>query len=152
MDFNLMSKLPSGELLDLTLKNEILKTNEKSSDYGLFLSEQDAVMLVRVGKDAISTQDRIEFGKSATIKIVEKFMQSTYISQTNYAETIAGLIDIFYEVKEESIDILTDDEVIEIMYNFFERESGGSLEVLQGRDMDYLCREIRNAAYKIETD
>ena len=63
------------------------------------------------------------------MKIIEKFIKSTYISQADYADTLAALIDIFYEAKEESLDVLTDDEVIVIMYNFYENESGGSLEV-----------------------
>lgn len=152
MSFELTSKFSSGDLINSNLKAEILNTNGKSSEYGLILTEKDGEMLVKAGKEAISIQDRIEFGKSITVKMIDKFMKSTYISQVDYADTIAGLIDIFYEVKEESLDILTDDEVIDIMYDFFERESGGSLEVLQGRDMDYLCRKIRNTANGIADD
>ena len=146
MSFELTPNFSSGSLINSNLKAEILNTNGKSSEYGLILTEKDSEMLVKAGKEAIVIQDRIEFGKSITVKMIEKFMKSTYISQADYADTIAGLIDIFYEVKEESLDILTDEEVIDIMYDFFERESGGSLEILQGRDMDYLCRKIRNTA------
>ena len=146
MSFELTPNFSSGSLINSNLKAEILNTNGKSSEYGLILTEKDSEMLVKAGKEAIVIQDRIEFGKSITVKMIEKFMKSTYISQADYADTIAGLIDIFYEVKEESLDILTDEEVIDIMYDFFERESGGSLEILQGRDMDYLCRKIRNIA------
>jgi len=135
MSFELTPNFSSGSLINSNLKAEILNTNGKSSEYGLILTEKDGEMLVQTGKEAISIQDRIEFGKSITVKMIEKFMKSTYISQADYADTIAGLIDI-----------LTDDEVIDIMYDFFERESGGSLEILQGRDMDYLCRKIRNTA------
>ncbi|MFA5658166.1 MAG: DUF6323 family protein [Oscillospiraceae bacterium] len=152
MSFELTPKLSLDKLINYNLKSELFNTNEKSSQYGLILTEKDAEMLVKAGKEAISTQDRVEFGKSITIKIIEKFMKSTYISQSDYADSIACLIDIFYEAKEESLDILTDDEVIDIMYNFFERESGGSLEILHGRDMDYLCRKIRNTANGIADD
>ena len=152
MNFELTPKFPFGDLINSNLKAEILNTNGKSSEYELILTEKDGEMLVQTGKEAISIQDRIEFGKSITVKMIEKFMKSTYISQADYADTIAGLIDIFYEVKEESLDILTDEEVIDIMYDFFERESGGSLEILQGRDMDYLCRKIRNTANGIADD
>jgi len=109
-------------------------------------------MIVKVGKEAMTVHDRIEIGKSVTVKIIEKFIQSTYISPREYAETIAKLIEIFYEVKEESLDFLDDDEVIEIMFNFFETQSMGSLELLQSRDMDYLCQQIRKTAYGILED
>lgn len=152
MDFELTPELSLKQLNLSKQKADILSLNEKSIEYALFLTEKDAEMLVQAGKDNISMQDRIEFGKSATTKIIKKFMKSTYISQSDYADTLAGLIYIFYEAKEESLDVLTDDEVIDIMYNFYENESGGSLEVLQGRDMDYLCRKIRNTANAIIDD
>lgn len=119
MNFELSSQNFENNLVNLSLKNKILALNEKSSEYGLTLTEQDAFMLVQTGKEVIKTQERIEFGKSITIRLIEKFMQSTYISQNDYADTIAALLEVFYEVKEESLDILTDDEVIDIMYGFF---------------------------------
>ncbi len=146
MNFALVPGFPEGETALLQLKSELLETNKKSAEYGLVLSEQDALMLVVQGKEAIALQDRVEFGKSITVKLVEKFMQSTYISPVDYAQTIAMLLEIFYEAKEESLDVLTDEEVIDILYDFFERESGGDIETLQTRDMYYLCRKIRSAA------
>ena len=152
MSFEFDSTFSFKKLNILKQKTDILNLNEKSMEYGLFLNESDVEMLVQVGKDTVSIQDRLEFGESATVKIIEKFMKSTYISQTDYADALAALIDIFYNAKEESLDLLTDDEIIDIMYNFFENESGGSLDVLQGRDMDYLCRKIRNIANGIMDD
>ena len=38
------------------------------------------------------------------------------------------------------------------MFNFFETQSMGSLELLQSRDMDYLCQQIRKTAYGILED
>ncbi|NLZ47094.1 MAG: hypothetical protein GX896_10435 [Clostridiales bacterium] len=127
-----------------------MKTNERSEELGLRLSEQDAKMLADESKASINENERIEINSdSSTVKIIEKFMQSTYIGQTDYAQTMAGLIDVFYVAKEESNEFLTDDELIDIMYNFFERESGGSIELLQTRDLEILCREIRNKLNQI---
>ncbi len=139
-------------LSNLNQKNSLLQTNETSIEYGLALTEQEALMLIEAGKNSIDSHDRLEFGESATIKIVNKFMQSSYISQSEYADTIAELIDVFYQVKEECYDILTDDEVIGIMYDFFENESGGSIDILQTRDMDYLCKKIRYISRNITGD
>lgn len=152
MSFELSPRRSSGELRSLALRNEILETNERSAEYGLRLTESDAAMLVKAGADAISEQDRIEFGKSVTVRLIDRFMQSSFIPQNEYADTIAALLDIFYEVKEESLELLGDDEVIEIMFGFFEGESGGSLELLGGRDMDCLCGKIRRAALGIAED
>lgn len=146
MDFGLMTLFQSDNNAIEKVKSEILDTNVKSAEYGLMLSEQDAQMILTADNDALSEQDRICFGESLAPKIIEKFMQSSYIAPSEYAETIAELIDIFYEVKEESYDLLTDEDIIDVMYNFFENESGGSLEVLRNRDMEELCRAVRNKA------
>lgn len=134
------------------LKNNLIELNKKSCEYGLILNEKDADMIIQSGKDALISTQRIEFGKSIITEIIEKFMKSSYISQENYAETIADLIDVFYNAKEESMDILTDSEIIDIMFNFFENESGGSIEILQNRDMDSLCKKIRYTANNIADD
>ena len=131
------------------VKNEILKTNELSQDFGLMLSEKDAQMLERTGREIISETDRIEFGSSITVKIIEKFINSTYISQSDYADIIASLIEVFYVAKDECLDTLNDNEVIDIMFDFFEHQSGGSIEILQSRDLDYLCKIIRYKASRI---
>jgi len=149
MEFELSKILSKSEIINANLKEKILKTNEKSLEYGLSLSEKDVAMLVQYGKEAISNQARIEFGESVTTKLINKFMKSSYISQDDYADTIAILLDIFYEAKEESEDYLIDDEVIDIMFHFFENVSQGSIELLQNRDMDYLCRNIRHKAKNI---
>lgn len=146
MNFDSLSLLSAKHPADKALKSELLALNEKSEEYGLRLSEKEVSMLVEAGHEALAVQERVEFGKSVTARIIEKFMQSSYISQNEYADTIAALIEIFYEAKEESLDLLTDEEVINIMFSFFEKESGGSLEVLRERDMECLCRRIRDAA------
>lgn len=152
MSFELSPRFSSGEVLNSGLFSEILATNEQSVLYGLRLSERDAAMLVRAGNDALQTQDRLEFGKSITTRLIEKFMLSSYIPQSEYADTIAQLLDIFYEVKEESLELLGDDEVIGLMFDFFENESGGSIELLGGRDMELLCRRIRSSALGIASE
>ncbi len=142
--------IESGQISKPSLMDTLLNTNSISAEYGLSLSEKDTLMLINAGRESIAAQDRIEFGKSATVKIIDKFMQSAYITQDIYADTIASLIEIFYEAKEESMDILTDDEVIDIMFYYFENESGGVIEVLQNRDMEELCRRVRYAAMGID--
>lgn len=152
MDFMSIFNSEFNSLTNFKMKNDILSTNNFSSKFGLILSENDAEMLIQAGASSIKDNDRIEFGESATIKIINKFLQSSYISQDNYAETIAGLIDVFYTAKDECYDMLSDEELIDIMFDFFEVESGGSLEILQNRDLDLLCRKIRSEALGITYD
>ena len=128
----------------LSNKNEIIETNEKSIEFCLKLSEKEAVMLIENEKESLNNNERIMFGKSPTVKLIEKFMESSYITQDTYSETIAELTDVFYEVCEESEDLLTDEEIINIMYYFFEQKCGGSIELLEGTYLEEICRNIRN--------
>ncbi len=144
MNFELNPRMNAGELLNANLKSDLMNTNNRSMEYGLVLSESDAQMLVEAGNDALECQDRIEFGKSVTVKIIEKFMESSFIAQSEYADTIAALIDVFYQAKEESLDMLTDEEIINAMFDFFENESGGDIDILTSRDMQLMCQKIRD--------
>ena len=61
-------------------------------------------------------------------KLIKKFCDSPYINQENYAETVYKLVEIFYEYKNETMDLISDDELIELMKKFFDGIAGGDLE------------------------
>ena len=138
-----------GQLSQINLANQIMKTNEKSCEYGLMLTEKQAKELAVCRKETLSDERRIEFKESAVTKIIEKFCESSYIRQNEYSDTLAELIEIFYENKNESEDTLGDDELIEVMFLLFENKSGGSLEDLRSRDLEAICRNIRHGARNI---
>lgn len=148
----LLSSYRFSKLAEIDLANKLLAVNNITKEYGLTLTQNEAQMLVTVGIESIRKNDRVEFGESATVKLIKKFSQSSYISQTIYADTIAELIEVFYQVKNESLDALTDDEVIDTMFDFFEGKSGGSVSLLAERDMDELCRKLRYKCCGIEVD
>lgn len=152
MNFDIANLIQSSSPASLRLANQILSLNAVIERYALSLSEADAKMLASVDRDCINENDRIQFGKSAALKIIARFAKSSYISQSDFAETIAGLIEIFYEAKEESLDDMTDDEVIDVMFYFFENKSGGDLELLATRDMEALIRCLRNGEAYSEED
>ena len=65
-------------------------------------------------------------------KLIEAFCDSPYINQENYAETLYELIEIFYEYKNETMDLITDGELIEFMKISFDGICQGDLEYLSG--------------------
>ena len=76
-------------------------------------------------------------------KIIEKFCDSPYISQYNYLDTINELIDIFYYYKNETMDEISDDELIGLMYKYYNSSCQGSLELLKGRELDRIADNIK---------
>lgn len=149
MEFELTGFMEPAGISKTELKNEILETNDEIKDYGLRITPEQAEMIVDAAANALKTQDRIEFGESITPKLIEKFSKSSYVSQVDFAQTIAALLDVFYNVKDASLDVLSDDDVIDVMFYCFENTSMGSVELLQTRDLEYICRDIRNKAMNV---
>lgn len=134
--------LVAGSLVPL-YENEIIKCNEFTEEYGLKLSLQDIKVIIESREEALSRNGRIEFGSGVVKKIIEKFCDSPYISQYNYLDTINELIDIFYYYKNETMDEISDDELIELMYKYFNSNCQGSLELLKGRELDKIADNIK---------
>ena len=124
-------------------QQELLKTNEYTCNFGLSLTKQDVAELMNRRKECLMEQQRVEFGKGVLEKLVYSFCDLDYIYQENYAETLARLQDIFYLYKNESMDELTDDELIDVMREAFDGECQGSLEYLEETCLEKFAREIR---------
>ena len=138
MDDTFMLLLSEQGQVDL-----LKKTNAYADQYGLCLTDADIQELIVRRRECLTEQQRVEFGNGILDKIIFAFCDSAYIYQDNYAETIAELQRIFYLYKNESLDEWTDDELIRIMRDAFDRECQGSLEYLEETLLDQFARNIR---------
>ena len=118
----------------------IKKCNEYTNKYGLILSDNQISNLLERRKETLKETGRIEFREGIIDKLIKVFCDSSYINQENYAETLYELIEIFYEYKNEIMDLITDDELIEFMKKSFDGICQGDLEYLSGTVM-YRMRE-----------
>lgn len=118
----------------------IKKCNEYTSQYGLTLSDNQIKNIVEKRKDSLQENGRVEFREGIIDKLIKEFCDSPYINKENYAQTIYELIDIFYEYKNETIDLITDDELITFMKKAFDGICQGDIEYLEGTVM-YKMRE-----------
>lgn len=141
MPFELMNTFSS--LIQKQAVDEIVKCNEFTFRLGLSLSRQDAFELVETRTLSLKKYGRIEFGGGVIKKIIKAFCASPYIYQHNYVETLHELIKIFYFYKNETLDLISDDELIKFMRNSFDGKCQGSLELLSGRELDKLARNLR---------
>lgn len=121
----------------------IRKTNVYTNRFGLSLTDDDIGELLARRRECLEEQRRVEFGTGILDKLIFAFCDSDYIYQENYLETIIRLQEIFYLYKNESMDELTDDELISFMRKAFEEECQGSLEYLEETILDEFAREIR---------
>jgi len=135
---NVFSSLTQKQAVD-----EIVKCNDYTYRFGLTLSHLDAIELVKVRTLSLKSHGRVEFGGGVIEKIIKEFCDSPYISMHNYVETLHELIEIFYFYKNETLDLISDDELIKFMKNFFDGKCQGSLELLSGRELYKMARNLR---------
>ena len=126
----------------------IKRTNEYTNQFGLSLTDKDIAELLIRRRECLSEQQRVEFGTGILDKIIFAFCDSDYLYQDNYLESISRLQNIFYLYKNESMDELTDDELISVMRNAFHGVCQGSLEYLEETFLDEFARNIRSSTRK----
>lgn len=123
---------------------KVIEMNQKTEKFGLLLTQEDAKILIERRKESLREQQRVEFGEGILPKLIFTFCDSPYLYQENYVETIIRLQEIFYSYKNESMDELTDDELLVYMKNAFDGACEGSLEYLEGFALEDFARNIRN--------
>lgn len=141
MSFNLM--ILDSSLLFKQAVSEIIKLNEITEKYALVLTEKQAVELVETRNFTLKNTGRIEFSGGVINKIIKEFCSSPYISQHNYAEIIHELIEMFYYYKNETLDLMSDDDLITLIKKFFNEKCQGSLDLLKCRELEKIARNIR---------
>lgn len=134
-------------LLQQTNLTEIIETNQTAVQFGLILSEQDAKLILKERNNALREQRRVEFSAGITAKIIYEFMDSDFINQNNYVDTIIRLTEIFYLYKNEMQDEISDDELLHFMKEQFENRCFGDLEYLEGTCLNIFSQAIR-AGYR----
>jgi hypothetical protein len=122
---------------------EIIKTNEETMEYGLRLSEEQALDIVETRNYVLKSYGRIELGSDLINKIIKAFCTSQYINQADYALIINELVETFYYIKNETLDLVDDDELIDLMKDYFNNSCVGSIDLLQGRELEHFARSIR---------
>lgn len=110
---------------------KILACNEKTRLLGLVFSEADAVMLVQTRAESLLASGRIEFGEGITAQLIDAFYTSPYLTQSNYADTIAALLQLFDTFKNELGDTYSDRELLTFMRDAFDGACAGSVEALE---------------------
>ena len=140
-----MSKLSLFKQNESMLRDasKILKYNESSREFGLTLTQKEALMLTGVRAEELKYHGRIEFGEGIFGKLIDTFCDSPYITQQSYFETLCALTEIFYYYKNETEEFLSDDELIRYMKKYFNGSCKGSTELLSTREMDELARNIK---------
>jgi len=123
---------------------KLISSNTETKKFGVSLTKEEALRLLESSTVTLKEQQRIEFGEGIIHKLVFSFCDSPYIYQDNYVDTLETLQSIFYLYKNESLDEVSDDELIEYMKNCFDRVCQGSLEYLEDTCLETFARNMRD--------
>lgn len=126
--------LPSLEIVSTAQTAEILlAVNAETAEHGLVLTESEAREVAEARRTSLLAAGRVDFAGDLPAKIARLFCDSPNIHQTQWAEIIAGLVDLFYDTKNTyapTAYALADDALLGRMRRWFDDYAGGSLERL----------------------
>lgn len=122
---------------------ELETCNALTLKFGLYLSQEQIARMVEKRVEALQETGRIEFGEGMIKKIIFEFCDSPFIWQDTYEETIFELLDSFYYFKNDSLDIVSDDELIKFMKIQFDLHEG-DIDYLNGTSLEKLSSYVKN--------
>lgn len=122
--------------LQITQENEILDLNEKSQIYGLTLNKEDVKEIINSRDNTLKSYGRIELDIGITKMIIENLYKSQYTDKDDYVYAINDLHEVFYYLKNETLDQISDIEIIDIIDEVYNNCSG-RVDIVQEK-----CEEI----------
>jgi hypothetical protein len=139
---NFINSAALTEIRNKEYCRQIMELNDETIQHGLVLSEADVRDLVDTRNKSLSENNRFELGVDTVTKIITRFSESSFIYQSNYAETINELVEIFYYIKTEAVDKISDKALLDVMWDYYEIKCAGSIELMTGRELEILLRYI----------
>lgn len=99
--------------------------------------------MVETRNYSLKENGRIEFGGGVIDKIINEFCDSPYMSMHSYTEVLNELIETFYYYKNDTLDLIDDDDLIKFMRKAFDNACKGSPELLSGRELAAMAHNLR---------
>lgn len=136
-----------GVSLQEQYMTELLELNEKTKENGLLLTLQDVQQMMTARSQVLYSYGRVELGIEVSKRLIELFSTSSFIRQEHYADTLNELHEIFYYLKNETEDRISDMELLFRMKEMFEEDCEGSPDLLKSR-LEEFAEEFRSELQK----
>lgn len=125
--------------------DELLKSNEKTKEYGLVLTAEEVKNIIAARNNVLNSYGRVELGLEVTKGLIDNFCTSAFIDNESYVSTLNELHEIFYYLKNETEDKIADDKLIRIIKDYFENSCGGSINLLKST-LEVFAEDFRRKA------
>jgi hypothetical protein len=127
--------------------NEVIECNRYSERFGLTLTHAQAVELMETRSLALGESGRVELGAGIIHKLIMAFCDSPFLSNDNYAQILNELVEIFYYYKNDTMDMVPDDELLQYMKESFNGVCGGSVDLLAERELYRYAVSLRRGYF-----
>ena len=94
--------------------------------------------------EVLKETGRVELRGGVVEKLIKEFCDSVYMDQENLEANLYELIEMFYEAKNETMELLTDDELIQFMRKAFDEICHGDLDYVSGWVRNRLRENLQN--------
>ena len=150
MSNNLSAWVPQA--LAQATAQAVRQCNALSERYGQSLSEGQIQSLVQGRFAALRDTGRVEPSVGVLPRLIYAFCDSPGIQRSEYCDTLGALQTLFYDLKNEAEDTLTDDELIEALKRIFDGRAQGSMEYMENLTLQELYRALRHTGREDDED
>lgn len=133
--------LSANALIEKKFTDSLLEINSTTQKYGLVVTEDIAREITEARQTALKENDRVDFNPDTSVRLVKAFSESYYITQDTFSETIGEMLDLFYFIKNETNNAISDDEIIKEMLTVFNETCFGVMEVMQSKGLEKILRK-----------
>ena len=121
----------------------LVDLNAKANNYGLVITEAAAKEIALYRSQALAENERFETNSNAISRLTSAFLETRYINQDDLAPTIGEIINLFYHIKNETENTISDDDLISELLKVFTETCFGSIEVMQSKGLEKILRKYK---------
>lgn len=127
MDLINYSNMVSNKDLYLSIS----EANKVTKSYDLILSNQEILDIINIKNKTLSENSLFEFENNVIVLFMEKFCKSSYIDKDEWSYLLSELIVIFYNVRKSISNKISDEAIVNKMFNIFNNQARGSVILLK---------------------
>ena len=121
----------------------LVDLNAKANNYGLVITETIAREIAVYRSEALIENERFETNSNAISRLTSAFLETRYLNQDDFASTIGEIINLFYLIKNETGNLISDDDLICELLKVFTETCFGSLEIMQSKGLEKILRRYK---------
>lgn len=119
-----------GMLSAVQQEQRWLKCHELAERYDMQLTRQQFEALEKARMQALEATGRLDFGGGVLEQLVYAFCDSPFVDNEHFVALLMEMQELFYTFRNETLDVLTDEELISVMERMFNGEAQGAAEYL----------------------